>query len=84
MSNTEQDAMLPHEEFTRDQYVPSPTGPTGPMKPFADTWEIQRWLAEISHDPITHSDVGIFSCYAYGTRGKVLPFANKCEFWSAL
>ncbi len=54
------------------------------MRPFADTYEIQRWLAEISHDPVTHSDVGVFSCYAYGTRGKVLPFACKCEFWSAL
>jgi hypothetical protein len=54
------------------------------MKPFRNTFEIQAWLAKISHDPVTHSDIGVFSCYAYGTRGKVLPFANQCEFWSAL
>ncbi|MGB6477432.1 MAG: hypothetical protein WBF04_25545 [Candidatus Sulfotelmatobacter sp.] len=54
------------------------------MKPFINTFEIQVWLATISRDPIAHSDVGVFSCYAYGTRGKVLPFANKCEFWSSL
>ena len=54
------------------------------LKPFRNTLEIDAWLAQVSYDPIRHSDVGVFSCYAYGTRGKVLPFANKCEFWSAI
>jgi hypothetical protein len=46
------------------------------MKPFTDKFELQRWLAAISRDPVAHSDVGIFSCYACGWRQRIIPLGR--------